>query len=855
MVLPRARARSLTGAPPASRGARAGWRERLVALPATSNTPAAVVQTPQPAAGGGALESLYEQFLAGAQTIEGSPNADVSPRSVSSPPPLPTDSSESERAASPLAGSPREARGGASPPRFAPGSYLCISKAAVTDLLNFDPQNPRIVHTCEAGDAVQIDDIGTTRAGQVRGHIQEGWVSLISTEGNVLFEVAQNAAAADLMEGPFKGLASTLDQLEAGIAQQPGKGRSRPILELPTAEARDALFRRMDGNGNGLLSLAEIDLAVSTLYPDFDHKPALMRAYKAADESGDGWIGPREFRQLLRYLVYFNQLWDEFEAMDVDHDRRIEVDEFMTGCKAVGLKISPAEAEAQFQEMDLDGSGVVLFEEFCTFCAKKHLSKFDAEGGASPVGRGSPPRTFSPEEARSPPPQRVQVTARKRGAKRSSAKAQRKAKASQNAEMVELLRTKLRGLSYDHNGQNPAKLFEMYDSTNTGALEYDEFRNAVRKGGKITEAMLSERELEQLFDTVDVSVTGSISIDELTNFVWGMDTRAAARGPAAAAARTESPPPAQMDDLYEQFASSAPQLDDDVEEAEPPGGGDSTLGGSGASMGGIGAWGDEDQSLSPVPRMSPAYDHRMGSPARGSRGGAMRTGLVSPPRQRGGGGGSRQSEYGEYSRVSGLVSPPRARPGGGGGRGGGPQRDYLDHTGRVPTAKAVSQSSLRRLSSPPRRGRDFLEPSVGGSARRAGRPASGVTPGDVWMASSRTGGSMGGGGSKPAWTANTKRGGARGRAEGSRSPSTGLTGGSFGAPRVNARSRKMMQGRTEATAGDLVSRLHALHEQRNDRLESLRREVSTRLSLPACLRVPARACACLRLRLRALSSR
>ena len=34
-------------------------------------------------------------------------------------------------------------------------------------------------------------------------------------------------------------------------------------------------------------------------FPSFDHKPVLMRAYKAADSSGDGLIDRREFRKLL----------------------------------------------------------------------------------------------------------------------------------------------------------------------------------------------------------------------------------------------------------------------------------------------------------------------------------------------------------------------------------------------------------------------------------------------------------------------------------------------------------------------------------------------------------------------------
>lgn len=51
------------------------------------------------------------------------------------------------------------------------------------------------------------------------------------------------------------------------------------------------------------------------LWPLFNHKPALMRAYKAADRDGDGLVERREFRRLLHYLVYFNDLWDMFEEV------------------------------------------------------------------------------------------------------------------------------------------------------------------------------------------------------------------------------------------------------------------------------------------------------------------------------------------------------------------------------------------------------------------------------------------------------------------------------------------------------------------------------------------------------------
>jgi hypothetical protein len=47
---------------------------------------------------------------------------------------------------------------------------------------------------------------------------------------------------------------------------------------------------------------------------------------------------------------------------------------------------------------------------------------------------------------------------------------------------VQLLRTKLRSLSYDKGGQNPAKLFQHWDANNSGTLDFGEFARAVRGG-------------------------------------------------------------------------------------------------------------------------------------------------------------------------------------------------------------------------------------------------------------------------------------------------------------------------------------------------------------------------------------
>ena len=167
-----------------------------------------------------------------------------------------------------------------------------------------------------------------------------------------------------------------------------GKG-----LEMPDREQRTAIFSRMDNNGSGSLSLAEIDKAVAELWPQFDHKKALMRAYTAADVNGDGFIRRREFRLLLKYIIYFNELWEKFDAIDTNHDHRLDLAEFSAGAGLLGIRLSGAEAEAEFFEMDADGGGMALFDEFCTWAAKRQVAVAGegiTEDGSAPGSCDSP---------------------------------------------------------------------------------------------------------------------------------------------------------------------------------------------------------------------------------------------------------------------------------------------------------------------------------------------------------------------------------------------------------------------------------------------------------------------------------
>lgn len=156
----------------------------------------------------------------------------------------------------------------------------------------------------------------------------------------------------------------------------------QPTLKLPDKQARRQLFNRMDVNGHGQLSLAEIDnaLAEGVLgqalgLAAFDNKPAVMRAYMAAATSGEHFIQRSKFAKLLFYIVYFNNIGHLVETFDSSHDRWIDVAEFAAGCAEVGIRLSADEAAKEFALCDADRKGVILFDEWCTWCADYEYQK------------------------------------------------------------------------------------------------------------------------------------------------------------------------------------------------------------------------------------------------------------------------------------------------------------------------------------------------------------------------------------------------------------------------------------------------------------------------------------------------
>ncbi|XP_002158754.1 flagellar calcium-binding protein TB-44A [Hydra vulgaris] len=162
--------------------------------------------------------------------------------------------------------------------------------------------------------------------------------------------------------------------------------------KLPTGrseeekEQRQALFKQFD-NGNGFLSLAEIDKSIGNLLQlddVFDIKPAIMRAFqlaksvvKSSKKSGDDFIEWCEFRYFLLSLRQYLEYYEAFERIDSDSNHQISLTEFKQAQEKIEKWVGPISPEDEFNAIDKNGGGSILFDEFCDWAIKKSLDLED----------------------------------------------------------------------------------------------------------------------------------------------------------------------------------------------------------------------------------------------------------------------------------------------------------------------------------------------------------------------------------------------------------------------------------------------------------------------------------------------
>jgi Ca2+-binding EF-hand superfamily protein len=141
----------------------------------------------------------------------------------------------------------------------------------------------------------------------------------------------------------------------------------------------NAQWRSLDFNGNGIVSLAELDKWIVQSFPLLNNKQALIRAFirtTSKEGNGDDWIQRREFKALLVNVIYFNRAFELFNSIDTGRDQRVDFEEFFAAVGRLGLGLDRKQALAEFQRIDKNGGGQLLFDEFCEWLVEINSFKF-----------------------------------------------------------------------------------------------------------------------------------------------------------------------------------------------------------------------------------------------------------------------------------------------------------------------------------------------------------------------------------------------------------------------------------------------------------------------------------------------
>jgi len=149
--------------------------------------------------------------------------------------------------------------------------------------------------------------------------------------------------------------------------------RIRNLCREPTARGLLRLWKRLDFDGHGAVSLPELDSWAVKFAPLLNHRPALLRAHKAAECREEGLVHRPEFKRMLACLFYFNKLfWLFDESNDQGGERQLDSVEFRWCLVICGVRTSARRAENEFNSLVAASSaqpGHILFDEFC-----RHLS-------------------------------------------------------------------------------------------------------------------------------------------------------------------------------------------------------------------------------------------------------------------------------------------------------------------------------------------------------------------------------------------------------------------------------------------------------------------------------------------------
>lgn len=131
------------------------------------------------------------------------------------------------------------------------------------------------------------------------------------------------------------------------------------------------VWMTLELNADGNAPLREVQSWLISRFKVLNNETAFKRAFsrlvasKRSDAMEDAVVSRKELRGFMKNVLYYNRLYAAFSIMDDNDNQKIDFEEFTTALTSLNLTMTAEDVQAEFDAMDTDGSGLVVFDEFC----------------------------------------------------------------------------------------------------------------------------------------------------------------------------------------------------------------------------------------------------------------------------------------------------------------------------------------------------------------------------------------------------------------------------------------------------------------------------------------------------------
>ncbi|KAA0058132.1 putative calcium-binding protein CML27 [Cucumis melo var. makuwa] len=165
--------------------------------------------------------------------------------------------------------------------------------------------------------------------------------------------------------------------------------KQKPSVLLEDDDELRKVFERFDANGDGKISITELDAVLTSLtLKSAIPLEELRSVMDDLDSDKDGYINIEEFAAFCKKPMASDEagaaeLRDAFDLYDQDRNGLISQSELHLVLNRLGISCSKEDCQKMINSVDSDGDGNVNFEEFRKMMTDNSKSKAAKQNGTA----------------------------------------------------------------------------------------------------------------------------------------------------------------------------------------------------------------------------------------------------------------------------------------------------------------------------------------------------------------------------------------------------------------------------------------------------------------------------------------